>query len=240
MFSEPQVGVTRLVDLTALGWPPLEHTEAGLCVAATCTLAQLEAFEAPEAWKAAPVIGPCCRALLGSFKIRRVATVGGNLCLALPAAPMAALAVALHAVCTIWDERGGARNLPAEALIAGAGQTSLGRGEILRSVTLPAAWLARRAAFRQTSLTPLGRSAALLIGTRIGGAREDSGVELTITAAVARPVRLCVPASLRGAALMEAIDAAVPAWYDDIHGRPDWRRRITWLMAADILHDLSV
>ncbi len=134
MFSEPQPGVTRLVDLTALGWPPLEHTEAGLCVAATCTLAQLEAFDAPEGWIAAPVIGQCCRALLGSFKIRRVATVGGNLCLALPAAPMAALTVALHGTCSIWDEAGGAYELPAEALIAGAGRTILQPGQILRSV----------------------------------------------------------------------------------------------------------
>ncbi len=235
MFSEPQPGVTRLVDLTALGWPPLEHTEAGLCVAATCTLAQLEAFDAPEGWIAAPVIGQCCRALLGSFKIRRVATVGGNLCLALPAAPMAALTVALHGTCSIWDEAGGAYELPAEALIAGAGRTILQPGQILRSVTLASDALRRRAAFRQTSLTPLGRSAALLIGTRVEG-----HVELTITGAVARPVRLHVPASLRGAALAEAIDAAVPAWYDDIHGRPDWRRRITGLMAAEILHDLSM
>jgi len=234
IFSEPQPGLRRLVDLTELGWMPLTKRETGLEVAATCTLATLEAFEPPGDWQAAPVIGQCCRALLGSFKIRRVATVGGNLCLALPAAPMAALAVALHGVCSIWNAAGGARELPALDLITGAGQTSLGQGDVLRSVLLSAEVLRRPAAFRQMSLTTLGRSAALLIGTRV-----EAAVELTITAAVARPVRLLVPASATPAELSDAIDGSVRSWYDDLHGRPDWRRRITQLMASEIFRELS-
>ncbi len=233
MFSEPQVGVRRLVDLTALGWPALALGDEGLAIAATCTLGQLEDFEAPEAWLAAPVIGQCCRSLLGSFKIRRVATVGGNLCLALPAAPMAALAVAMHGVCTIWDGGGGERSVPATAFITGAGRTVLGPGEYLRAVTLQAGLLRRRAAFRQMSLTPLGRSAALLIGT-LG----DAGLEITITGSVTRPVRIVLPEAPGEAEIFGAIEAAVAQWFDDIHGRPDWRRRITLLMAAGICRDL--
>jgi len=233
MFSEPQVGVTRLVDLMALRWPSLSLGDAGLDIAATCKLAELESFEAPEEWRAAPVIGQCCRSLLGSFKIRRVATVGGNLCLALPAAPMAALAVAMHGTCIIWDEAGGQREIPADGLINGAGQTVLRHGEILRSVTLPLKILRRRAAFRQMSLTAHGRSAALLIGTRVLG-----GVELTMTGAVPLPVRVTLAEGMHGEALAQAIDAAVPCWFDDVHGRPKWRRRITHLMAAEITRDL--
>ncbi len=37
LFSEPQVGVRRLFDLTALRWRPIDGSE----IAATCTLAQL-------------------------------------------------------------------------------------------------------------------------------------------------------------------------------------------------------
>lgn len=234
IFSEPQAGLRRLVDLTELGWVPLTKRATGLEVAATCTLAALEAFEPPGDWRAAPVIGQCCRSLLGSFKIRRLATVGGNLCLALPAAPMAALAVALHGVCSIWGATGEERELPALDLITGAGQTSLGQGDILRSVWLSAEVQRRRAAFRQISLTTLGRSAALLIGTWVDGA-----VELTITAAVARPVRLLVPDSAGAAELRDAIDGSVPNWFDDLHGRPGWRRRITHLMAGEIFRELA-
>ena len=59
-------------------------------------------------------------------------------------------------------------------------------GELLRSIHLPAAALAKRFAFRHASLTHLGRSAALLIGTQ-----SDAGdLLLTITAATPRPVQL--------------------------------------------------
>lgn len=234
LFSEPQPELTRLVDLTALRWPPLQRTEAGLELAATCTLATLEAFEPPADWLAAEIMRQCCRALLGSFKIRRVATVGGNLCLALPAAPMAALAVALDGVCTIWVPGGAQRVVPASSLIVGASRTILQPGEILRSVLLPAAALRRRAAFRQMSLTPLGRSAALLIGTRTG-----TRLDLTITAAVSHPIRLCFAAPPSRDALAAAIDSAVPAWLDDVHGRPAWRRRITHGLAAEICAELA-
>jgi CO/xanthine dehydrogenase FAD-binding subunit len=232
VFSEPQSG-RRLIDLTEMGWAPLTERATGLEVAATCTLAKLEAFEPPLDWLAGPVIRQCCRALLGSFKVRRMATVGGNLCLALPAAPMAALAVALHGVCSIWAAAGGEREQPALDLITGPGQTSLERGDILRNVVLSVEALRRRATFRQLSLTSMGRSAALLIGTL-----TDTGVELTITGSVPRPLRLLVPTSPGKADLQEAIDDTVRDWFDDLHGRPDWRRRITHLMASQILDEL--
>jgi len=80
LLSEPQPGLRTLVDLASLEWPALE------------------AFETPADWRAAPLFGGCSRALLGSFKIAAVATVGGNVCLSLPAAPMLALTVALDGV----------------------------------------------------------------------------------------------------------------------------------------------
>lgn len=233
LFSEPQTHLNRLVDLTSLQWPPLERSDAGLAIAATCTLAALEAFEPPATWHAARLIRQCCRTLLGSFKIRRAATIGGNLCLALPASPMAALAVALQGICTIWAPNGTEYFLPALEFITGAQATALRHGEILRALRVTGPALSRRAAFRQMSLTPLGRSAALLIGTRDG-----DRIDLTITASVAKPLYVSVPASVARTVLAAMIDRAVPAWYDDVHGRPAWRRRITHMMAADICAEL--
>jgi CO/xanthine dehydrogenase FAD-binding subunit len=233
LYSEPQVGCRRLIDLTALGWPTLVCSEAGLHIAATCSLATLEQAAFPRAWLAASVVPQCCQALLGSFKIRRAATVGGNLCLALPAAPMAALAVALNGTCTIWTRDGRERILPASQLITDNQHTALMAGEILREVFLPASALRLRAAFRQMSLTALGRSAALLIGIL-----DDRSVHLTITAAVKCPIRLTFAADLPVIEMAEAIDAAVPEWFDDVHGAPAWRRRITHVLAKEILHEL--
>ena len=91
LFSEPQSHVMRLIDITDLAWPALEITEQGLRIAATCKVAELDSMTLPASWIAAPLFGQCCRAFLASFKVWNMATVGGNLCVALPAGPMISL-----------------------------------------------------------------------------------------------------------------------------------------------------
>ena len=54
----------------------------------------------------------CCDALLGSFKVQNVATVGGNICLSLPAGPMTSLTAALDGVAALAGPDGGVRRLP--------------------------------------------------------------------------------------------------------------------------------
>jgi CO/xanthine dehydrogenase FAD-binding subunit len=232
LFSEPQPDLRRLVDLAALGWPPHHVSEAGLTLAATCPIGTLETLDLPAAWTAASVIGPCCGALLGSFKIRHVATIGGNLCLALPAGPIIALAVAMEGTCLLWAADGSTRRLPALDLVLGPQRTALAPGEVLRSLSLPAAALSRRAVLRRASLRPGGRSGALLIGTR----DEDGSFALTITASVRHPVRLAFPDMPGRHTLLGVLDAAIPEAliHDDAHGRPDWRRHMTRHLAGEI------
>src|SRR5262249_5863064 len=112
LFSEPQPGVRRLIDLEGLRWEPLRVSEQGLLIAATCTLRQLDAFTAPPEWRAASLIPRCIRSLLASFKIWNTATVGGNLCMSLPAGALISLTAALEGVCTIWQREGGERRVP--------------------------------------------------------------------------------------------------------------------------------
>ena len=101
LFSEPQPQLRRLIDLQSLGWKPLAVTRGGLEIAATCTVAELNALELPADWIAAPLIHQCCRSFLSSFKIWNTATVGGNVCMSLPAGPMISLAAGLEGVCVI-------------------------------------------------------------------------------------------------------------------------------------------
>ncbi|UHC15688.1 FAD binding domain-containing protein [Methylobacterium currus] len=237
LFSEPQEGLSRLIDLPSLGWEPCAVTEQGLRIAATCTIAALDRIELPASFAAAPLIGHCCRALLGSFKVWNAATVGGNLCLALPAGPMIALAVALDGVCLIWMPDGGERSLPVRDLVRGPQATALRPGEILREIGLPAAALRRRAAFRRIALSPNGRSGALTIATL-----DPSGAfALTVTASTRRPVRVDLPALPEARDLTAALAAAIPdgLWYDDVHGAPDWRRHVTGLLAEEARAELA-
>ena len=89
--EDPQAHLSRLIDLTDLKWPALTISETGLSIAATCTVAQLDALPCPPEWIASPLINQCCRAFLASFKIWKTATVGGNICMSLPAGPMISL-----------------------------------------------------------------------------------------------------------------------------------------------------
>src|SRR6476659_10005495 len=57
LFSAPQEHLRRLVDITDLRWPALMIDEGGLSIAATCTVAQLDAMACPPDWTAAPLIG---------------------------------------------------------------------------------------------------------------------------------------------------------------------------------------
>src|SRR5215475_8783190 len=151
LFSEPQSHLTRLIDLTDLKWPALTVTEHALSIAATCTIAQLDALACPPDWLAAPLINQCCRAFLASFKIRKTATVGGNLCMSLPAGPMISLTSALDGVCTIWQADGGERKVAVADFVTGDQRNVLAPGDLLRQIDFPLAALKRRSAFRQIS-----------------------------------------------------------------------------------------
>ena len=237
LFSEPQPDLTRLIDLAELGWPALEAGADGLRIGATCTLAALAAAEFPTIWHAAPLFRQCCRALLGSFKIWNAATVGGNLCMALPAGPMAALTTALDGTCLIWMPDGGTRSVPVIDFIRGANQTALEPGELLRAIDMPVAALHRHTAFRQISLTPLGRSAALLAGTLAPAGHFG----LTVTAATRRPFRLDFAAVPSEQELRRALADTIPdaMYYDDLHGAPDWRRHMTFRLGEEIRRELQ-
>jgi CO/xanthine dehydrogenase FAD-binding subunit len=175
--------------------------------------------------------------LLGSFKVWNEATVGGNLCLSLPAGPMISLTAALDGACVIWTPEGGERQVAAADFVTGPQRNVLGPGELLRSIRLPVSALRCRTAFRQISLTPHGRSAALLIGAR----SPDGSSVFTVTASTVRPVQLRFPGLPGPAELLTALERAIPPelYHLDVHGAPAWRRQMTVRFAEEIRRELS-
>jgi CO/xanthine dehydrogenase FAD-binding subunit len=237
LFSVPQPHLRRLVDLNGYDWPALAVTPEGdLQIAATCTVAALYAFQFPVDWLAASLIQPCCRAFLASSKIWTTATVGGNLCLSLPAGPMIALTAALDGACTIWKAQGGEACVPVVDFITGNQRNVLAPGDLLRQITIKNEALKRRTALRQISLTPVGRSAALLIGVL----DDQSRFTLTVTAATVRPMRLSFSNIPSSAEVRDAIFAiGNDVYHDDIHGQPLWRRSMTLKLAEEIRVELE-
>jgi CO/xanthine dehydrogenase FAD-binding subunit len=237
LFSEPQPRLKRLIDIAACDWAPLSADEAGLFVSATCTVATLDSFEPPSGWIAARLIGPCCRAFLASFKIWNMATVGGNICASLPAGPMISLAAALDGVCVIWRPDGGERRVSIFDFVTDAGQNALHPGELLRGIEIPVAALTRRGAFRRATLSPLGRSGVLLTGT-LGQAGD---LTLAVSASTRRPIRVAFSSAPSAEEVVDRLAGEIPdsVYYDDIHGRPDWRRHMTFEFAEDIRVELG-
>jgi CO/xanthine dehydrogenase FAD-binding subunit len=236
LFSEPQPQVRRLLDLRAFGWPALALTgEGGLEIGATCTLAELARFRPLPSWNAWSIVWPVVDSLLGSFKVMNVATVGGNLCLALPAGPIAALATALDATCVIWTPTGTVRTVPARDFVTGVSATVLAPGELLRTLRVPRTALESRCVVRRASLSAHGRSAALVVG-RVAASGE---VTLTVTASLPHPVELRFPGLPAADVALAALAAVRPAWLDDIHGLARWRAAMTARLVAQTLGELS-
>ncbi|MEU7765946.1 FAD binding domain-containing protein [Nocardia sp. NPDC049190] len=246
LFSEPQDQLERLVDITTMGWPPFEVVADGLEIAATCTLAEF-AGAAPgrelgmpvlrEGWPGTALFAPSCRALLASHKIWRSATVGGNVCLALPAGAVLGALTALDGVALIWAADGSDRRIPLRDLVLGPGHTVLRPGEVLRSIRVPRSSLLARTSFRKIALAPLGRSGAVVLGRR----DPDGRCAVTLTAATVRPIVLDFAAAPDDTEIAGAVGALDPTlWFDDPHGSPEWRRHVAGLLARAVAAELRV
>lgn len=125
-----------LVDLT--GVPSLNHIDfdarRGLRIGALTSVRALET--SPEIKQKYPIIAQAA-SQLGSVAIRNVATIGGNLCNALPSAELSQAMMALSASTRIIGPQG-ERELPIEDFFKGVGLTALAANEILSEINIPA------------------------------------------------------------------------------------------------------
>jgi len=237
LFSEQQPHLRRLVDLLPLGWQAIEATDAGLGIGAMCTIRELYELDAPGDWLAGSLLKTSCEAFLASFKVWNSATVGGNICMSLPAGPMITMAVALEAVYTLWAADGSERTVKAADFVTGNHQNILAPGEVLRRIDIPVSALRKRHTHRRFTLTKLGRSTIFMIGTQ---APEAPDLLLTITAATIHPIRLAFDYVPDPDVLQERIDR-LPSevWFDDANGTPDHRRHLAKHYAEEIRMELS-
>lgn len=240
LFSEPQVTTTGLVDLVALGWPDWEldagataGLTTGLTIGATCSLLDLVAHAERSGLPGLAVARSCVEALVMSSKVSRRATVGGNVCLALPAGGAISFLTGLGADAVVWGP-GGERRVSVASLVVDVRRTSLAPGELVRAFEVPRASLASTTAFRRAALTRMGRSGAVLVGRREPG----GAVHVSVTASTHRPHVLDLGAAPTESDVVTAV-AAIDHWYDDPHGAPDWRAAQTLRCALEVVEELA-
>ncbi|WP_375386650.1 FAD binding domain-containing protein [uncultured Microbacterium sp.] len=244
LMSEPQPATTGFVDLTTLGWPDIEVSDAGLRIGATCTIARLlawskgektgDAASRPAEWIALDIVPDAADALLASFKIWNTATVGGNLCRTFAAGAMISLTAGLDGVAVIWCPDGSERRVDVADFPTGDAANVLAPGEALRAIELPAAALRSRARLRKIALAELGRSGAVLTARQ----DDDGATTFVITAATLTPQVLRF-AGIPDAATLAAAVGGASGYYTDPLGPADWRRAVSIALAEALRTELE-
>jgi CO/xanthine dehydrogenase FAD-binding subunit len=235
LFSDNQPHLRRLIDLAPLGWDTLAAGPHGLEIGAMCTVRDLYAFRAPADWPAAELFTTSCEAFLASFKVWNSATVGGNICMSLPAGPMITLTVALEADYRLWSPDGSERTVDAADFVTGNNANVLAPGELLRTITIPAHALRKRHAHRRFTLTHLGRSTIFMIATQTPGSDE---LLLTISAGTTRPVRMAFDVMPDAETLAQRVDA-IDVWFSDANGTPAHRKHLAMHYAEELRTELG-
>ncbi len=237
LFSDRQPDLRRLIDLMPLGWDALDIGADGLKIGAMATIHDLYSLATPDDWRAAPLIHTGCEAFLASFKVWNSATVGGNICMSLPAGPMITFTVALEATYTLWAPDGSERTVGAVDFVTGNHENILAPGEVLREIDIPITALLKRHTHRRFELTHLGRSTIFMIATQTP---DSDDMMLTITAGTTRPVRFEFDRMPDTDALQHTIDLLPDdVWFDDPNGTPDHRRHLAKHFAEEIRTELG-
>ncbi len=149
---------------------------------------------------------------------------------------MISLVVALEGICTVIALDGRETRVSVEDFVTGNHRNVLQPGDLLRRIDLPASAMRKRFCFRRISLTHLGRSTALLVGTHDP---HDNVFMLTVSASTERPLRFKFPEIPKPDDLRAKLEHEIPQFFDDVHGTPEYRKHITFHLAEEIRREIS-
>ncbi|OUL36178.1 carbon monoxide dehydrogenase [Nostoc sp. T09] len=186
LFSEPQPHLKVLVDIQRLGWSEIEVQGDYLIIGATCPLIKLLEYPWLAEWTAIDSLKSAVSALAASLKVINVATVGGNICLALSVGTLAPLMVTLGASYEIYNLQAESHQVAARDFQIGSRQTILQPGEILRRVLIPLPNLTWQVNYQRMSI-----------------AATDPALAIVVTAKTPQQIRCVIAASVVAPRLLE-------------------------------------
>lgn len=229
LFSEPQPHLKTLVDMQPLGWSEIEVTPDNLIIGATCILSKLLEYPWDKEWVAMEGFKSAVSALSASFKVTNLATVGGNICLALSVGTLAPVMIAMDASYEIWNLQGEARKVAASYFQIGLRKTILQPGEVLRRILIPLANLQWKVNYQ-----------------RFGIAASDPALVIVVSAVnqLTGKLRLVIGASVPAPLFWEFDDIEMKnlAFLEDVNfiedakGSAIYRREITEVLIRRSLH----
>jgi len=178
--------------------------------------------------------------LIGSVQIQSRASLGGNLCNASPAADSVPAMIAAGAICSIAGPKG-RREAPVGEIATGPGKTSLGTGEIVVSIHLPAR--APRSGDAYLRFIPRTEMDIAVVGAAVNLSLDENGLcsaARVVLGAIAPTALLVAEAAdtLIGSpvddAALERLAAAARAAcrpIDDKRGTVEYRTKVAGVLA---------
>lgn len=241
IFSEPQPDIKTLVDIQSLGWEEIEFINSHdssqgelLAIGATCPLIKLIEYPWLPKYVAVEGFRGAINALSASLKVVNIATVGGNICLALSVGTIAPLMVALNASYEIWNRQGKSQIVKAKNFQIGSCQTILQSGELLRRVLIPVENLKWQVDYKRFGIAASDPALAIVVSAYNSVAKK---MRLVIAASVNAPVLLefegdlntSLNCSFNYVASLENID-----FIEDIRASAVYRREITRVLIKQL------
>ncbi|HUI57935.1 MAG TPA: xanthine dehydrogenase family protein subunit M [Bryobacteraceae bacterium] len=234
--------IRTLVDITGLGLNYIRRDRGSWKIGATTTIAAIESSSALRGL--ADGILAKTAAGCGSVQIRNMATLGGNLANASPAADMAVPLLVLDTVVVLAGARG-RRRIPLAEFFHGPGQTALGK-ELLVEVIIPAP---PRGGHTGWSFQKLGRTESdisvvnAVAGVQLDAKRRCKWARIALGAVAPTPIRLSKAETLLAdhALDLELIDrvcdeaAREVSPIDDVRASASYRREMSRVLVRRAL-----
>ena len=144
-IEEETIQPRVLIDIKGL--PELQKIsfsgDSGLSLGATVTLSALAAHS--DVRRHYPLLAEVINRI-GSARIRNRATIGGNICMAVPTSDLPPTLLCYDAICHLWSSHG-ERTVPLNEFYTGFRQTVLKPEELLVRITLPTPWAQSRGVY---------------------------------------------------------------------------------------------
>ncbi len=249
MWQRKQVAPETCIDLTALKeFRDIEVSSREIRIGALATLADLERSAGRHALLA--VLSDVAK-LMCTPQTRSIATVGGNLCNASPAADLSPCFVALDAEVHLLGPTG-TRSIILESFFTGVKKTAIGAAEMMTEIRIPLPGPRLAASYRRVARTVVdialvNASGSILLDEkgRVSRARVALGA---VAPVIIRSTE--AEAMLAGRFLSEIDDALLEAAgqrasedacpISDVRASADYRRRMIRVLVKRSLRDCRV
>jgi len=179
--------IKAIIDITGLGLNYIKPDGNGLKIGATTTFADIKASPALTKDPYNILIQSASR--MSTPQVRNMATIGGNICYAMPSANGAIPLIALSAGTKIAGP-GGERVVPVEKFSTGLGTTILKKGEMAVEFQVPASPPNTKGIYIKCTRTAIDMALvgiAIVITLESGGVCKD--IKIALASVASTPVR---------------------------------------------------